>query len=428
MLAAAAAALAGRATAATGRADLRRLGYDALIYLLPIYEMAAARARTLSDGREQNVFRHARKLATAKSWAVTTPNSDTLYSSAWIDLSEGVDIALPKTGSRYFSLALMDAYSNNFAVLGGADRIRADTIRVTHDGPPGRGLTITSPTPMVWALARTYAGGEQDLPEAQAVQDQLRILTPPVANPGFAPAPARTDPLGLLAYAQAALSANPPPELDRAMLRRLAALGFGVGGAFPPTGLTTAQLEEIRAGAAQALADLKVDDGKPVQGWIYEKPDTGDFGRDYLNRARVALTGLAALPLSEALYLKGAGDHPNGDYDGAVEHRIVFPRGALPPTDAFWSVTLYEPTADGQLFFFDNPQNIYSVGSNSGPLVAEPDGAVTVLISAKPPEPALRRNWLPAPVGPFRLQFRVYRPGKALLSGVYRVPPVLRGG
>ncbi|MCI3135192.1 DUF1254 domain-containing protein [Phenylobacterium aquaticum] len=327
MMIAAAAAMAGRATAATGRADLRRLGYDALIYLLPIYEMAAARARTLAGGREQNVFRHARRLADAKSRAVTTPNSDTLYSSAWIDLSQGVDIALPKTGSRYFSLALMDAYSNNFAVLGGADRIGAETLRLIHGGPPGRGLTVTSPTPMVWALARTYAGGEQDLPGAQAVQDQVRILTPTAANPGFAPAPPRSDPLGVLAYGQAALAANPPPARDRAMLKRLAPLGIGLGRQFPPKDLSPAQLDEVRAGVAQALADLKVDESKPVQGWIYEKPDTGDFGRDYLNRARVALTGLAALPLSEALYLKGAGDHPNGDYDGAFEHRLVFPRG-----------------------------------------------------------------------------------------------------
>jgi len=428
MIAAAAAAMAGRATAATGRADLRRLGYDALIYLLPIYEMAAARARTLAGGREQNVFRHVRKLADAKSRAVTTPNSDTLYSSAWIDLAEGVDIVLPKTGSRYFSLALMDAYSNNFAVLGGAERTGAETIRLVHGQAPAKGRTIRSPTPMVWALARTYAGGEQDLAGAQAVQDQLRILTPTVANPGFAPAPARSDPLGVLAYAQAALMANPPPARDRAMLRRLAPLGIGLGGQFPPKDLSPAQLDEVRAGAAQALADLRVDEAKPVQGWIYEKPDTGDFGRDYPNRARVSLTGLAALPLSEALYLKGAGDHPNGDYDGTVEHRIVFPRGSLPPTEAFWSVTLYQPTADGQLFFFDNPQGVYSVGSNSGPLVAAPDGTVTLIISARPPEPALRRNWLPAPDGPYRLQFRVYRPGKALLSGAYRVPPVLRGG
>lgn len=426
--AAAVAALAGRASAAVTREDFRRLGYDALIYLLPLYEMAAARARTLSSGQAQNVFRHARKLANAKSWAVTTPNSDTLYSSAWIDLSNAVEIALPRTGDRYFSLALMDAYSNNFAVLGGVERTGAETLRLFHaDGRRCRG-GLRSPTRMVWALARTYAGGEGDLAGAHAVQDQLRILTPSLGNPGLAPAPPRSNTLALLAYAQAALRANPPPAADRAVLRRLAPLGFGPGGMFPPDDLGAAQREDVAAGAAQALVDLQVDETKPINGWLYEKPDTGVFGRDYLNRARVALTGLAALPISEALYLKGAGDLTNGDYDGAVDHRIVFPRGDLPPTDAFWSVTLYEPTVDGQLFFFDNPQGIYSVGSNSGPLAAAPDGTVTLLISARPPEPDLRRNWLPAPPGRFRLQFRVYRPGKALMSGSYRVPPVLRGG
>src|SRR3546814_4002319 len=111
--------LAANGAAAKAMAsDLKARGYDALVYTLPIYEMIATRARALSRA-PQNLFLHSRALSDARSKSVTTPNNDTLYSSAWLDLREPVEILLPKVGSRYFSLALMDAYSNNFAVLGG---------------------------------------------------------------------------------------------------------------------------------------------------------------------------------------------------------------------------------------------------------------------------------------------------------------------
>ena len=53
---------------------------------------------------------------------MTTPNNDTLYSTTQLDLSAGpVTITVPASGDRYLSLALMDAYTNNFAILGHPD-------------------------------------------------------------------------------------------------------------------------------------------------------------------------------------------------------------------------------------------------------------------------------------------------------------------
>jgi len=48
-----------------------------------------------------------------------------------------------------------------------------------------------------------------------------------------------------------------------------------------------------------------------IQGWTYTRPNLGDFGQDYLYRALVALSGLAALPVVEAMYLRSQGEREN---------------------------------------------------------------------------------------------------------------------
>jgi len=410
--------------------DLDPLGYDALVYALPSYEMSATRARALAAGLAQNVFLHSRRLSTAKSRAVTAPNTDTLYSTAWLDLAEPVEIALPRVGSRYFSLALMDIYSNNFAVLGGVERAGVERVRLycgDHAPAPQAGVRlIRSPTPTVWALGRTYTGGGGDMAAAQAAQDTLRIIGPSKPAPAPAAPPPRSEIAALLQYANLAMTANPPPDRDAPMLKRLAAVGVGPEQVFPPPGLSADQVGQVVAGARRALKDLQHDEVKPYKGWLYAKPDTGDFGVDYKYRARIALTGLAALTVAEAFYLIGAGDRGDQVYDGRADHSLVFADGRLPPAEGFWSLTLYEATPDGQRFLFDNPMDRYSIGSNTGPLARAADGAVKILLSAhRPADPALTNNWLPAPAGPYRLELRAFRPGADLVSGRYRVPPVL---
>lgn len=427
----AASLVAGSAAARGTKPDLSQLGYDGLIYSLPSYEMLATRARALGGGLAPNVFLHSRRLSTAKSRSVTAPNTDTLYSTAWLDLSTPVEIALPKTGARYFSLALMDIYTNNFEVLGGSEREGVDRVRIVFGGenPPSEAgvRVIRSPTPMVWALARTYTSGEGDLTAAQAVQDMLKVVGPPMSAPAILPPPPRSDIVALLGYANAAMTANPPPARDADVLKRLARVGIGPGRTFPPATLSPDEVRQVVAGAERAMADLRHDEIKPVEGWLYAKPNTGNFGVDYMSRARIALSGLAALTPSEAFYLKGAGDRGDQVYDGAVAHDILFPDGVLPPAEGFWSITLYQATPEGQLFLFDNPLDRYSIGSNSGALAAAADGSITLVISSSPPtDAALTRNWLPAPDGPYRLEFRAFRPGPDLVSRRYRVPPALR--
>lgn len=98
---------------------LRKAAQDAWLWGLPLIEMAQQRAARISEGVRPGEYQHQRKLIDARESFVTTPNNDTLYSQAWVDLNRGpVKLTMPASGPRYFSLALMDMYTNNFSILG----------------------------------------------------------------------------------------------------------------------------------------------------------------------------------------------------------------------------------------------------------------------------------------------------------------------
>ena len=67
-----------------------------------------------------NQLYHNEKLSTPDDTWVTTPNSDTLYSRAWLDLrAEPIIITIPKIEpDRYYTFQLIDFYSNNFGYVG----------------------------------------------------------------------------------------------------------------------------------------------------------------------------------------------------------------------------------------------------------------------------------------------------------------------
>jgi hypothetical protein len=149
----------------------------------------------------------------------------------------------------------------------------------------------------------------------------------------------------------------------------------------------------------------------------------GNFGTDYELRAQVAVTGLAALPPDEATYIRLA--PPPGGFDGARPARLHFDAGNLPPVESFWSLTMYQPTPEGQLFFIENPIGRYAIGDRTKGLTRNPDGSLDIWIGADDPGPEKRANWLPAPRGPYALTLRGYLPKKAMIDRTWRPPPVL---
>lgn len=437
LLAAAAAfgvAPAGRSAAATG--DLRSAAREAWLYGLPLIEMATTRSRALSGRGGQpaglNRFGHTRALAGPQSRAVTAPNNDTLYSSAWLDLTNGpVTLTVPSTGARYISVAGMSMFTDNDFVLGTRTSGGAGgRYTIVGPGQPGSGPGVVRlTTPHGWLLARILVDGEADLPAVHALQDQLQLAGPAGLAPPPAYATRQSPPLAYFATLAQLLKANPPPATDGALFARIAALGLGPAGEFDPDRFDPAAVAAIEAGVEDARQALKgMRPGSAVDGWSYPRSTLGFYNQDYLFRAGVALSGLAALPPAEAMYLQPAPAQGGRMIDGPGPWRLHFPAGRLPPVDAFWSLTMYEATPDGQFFLVDNPIRRYSIGDRTPGLKSNADGSLTIWIARQDPGGDRSPNWLPAPAsGPFSLSLRAYLPKQEMRDGRYRLPPLAAG-
>ena len=402
-------------------ADLKTAARDAWIFGLPMIEMALTRARQMKQGLPPNFFAGGRALADHSARAVTTPNNDTLYLSAWLDLSEGpVTLTIPETGERYWSLAIMDMFTNNNAVLG-SRTVGGAGGTFTLCGP-GQASTGPNPvriaTPHAWALARVLVDGPE---EVAAVQQLLRgfKVSGKAGKPPGAYAERGADPAAYFASVRELMASDPATALDLRLLRRTAGL-LGEGQIAP------ADMAAVAAGVAEAKGLITTGFGgqESIKGWRYPRANLGDYGQDYVYRAAVALAGLGALPTAEAMYMR-----PDGEKDG-VFHGDGLYRFSLPadvPLDGFWSLSMYEATPDGQFFFTDNPLKRYAIGDRSKGLKRRNDGGVDVWIGRTDPGGERSANWLPAPkAGPWMVTWRAYLPRPALINGEWRLSPITR--
>ena len=407
---------ASPARAAASDAEAAR---DAWFYALPLIEMATTRARLLkTPGAAINKLTHTRNLSDHTARWVTTPNNDTLYSTAFLDLSAGpATLTIAPTGQRYWSAAIMDMFTNNNAVLG-LRTVGGEGGTFTLVGP-GQALKGPNPvriaTPHAWLLVRTLVANADDLPAARKAQDGFVLTGPKPAAPVPTFATRSAAPADYFDSARRLLAANPGPATDQRLLRRTSAF-LGAG----PFDAASAE-----AGAKQAQLITQFAKGRQTftQGWSYPRPNLGDYGQDYIYRAIVALMGLGALPVAEAMYTKAAGDDGAGLFNGDGLYRFSLP--AQLPLDGFWSLSMYEATPDGQFFFTDNPINRYAIGDRTPGLKRNADGSLDLWIGRTDPGGERSANWLPAPKsGPFALYLRTYLPRAELLDGRFRFKPV----
>jgi len=433
------------------------IGMEAYIYLYPLVTMDVTRKvlTNVSPGVKPglgpaNAFSHMRAFPPADFREVVKPNFDTLYSSAWLDLTkEPMIVSAPDTGGRYYLLPMIDMWSDVFAAPGK----RTSGTGAGHWAvvPPGWSGTlpagvsrIDSPTSHVWIIGRTQTNGPEDYENVHKVQDGYRItplsqwgrIGTPAPAP-FTPDPTvdmKTDPLNqvtgmsaaqFFAYAADLMTAYPPHAADWSQLERLKRIGLEPGKSFDlaqADPAVRAALESVPKDGLEAMRAKYGSLARVVNGWQMLAENMGAWGNNYLKRAVIALTGLGANQPEDAIYPQSLADADGNPLMAGVSYVLHFAKPELPPVEAFWSLTMYD--ADG--FPVPNPIKRYAIG-NRDPLKYNDNGSLDIYIQPESPGRDKESNWLPAPKsGELNITMRLYSPRIDALDGRWKPPVIIK--
>ena len=450
---AAKAAADAAAQKAAADAELAKIGEEAVAYGLPL--MVAELTRRVSTNvaapepnahAPMNQFGHMAKYPTAADKDIVRMNVDTLYSFAFLDLTkEPMVLSVPDTKGRYYLMPLIDMWTNVFASPGKRTTgTKAGNFLISGPGWSGTvptGMTeYKSPTSMVMIGGRTQANGPADYAAVHALQAQYK-LTPLSAWGKPYKAPAGTVDAGIdmsppadqIAKMNAAtyfqtlaslLEVTPPPAADAPAVAQLAKIGLVPGQDFD---LAKADPDVAKAldGVVQKtmakLQEAAKTAGTPVNGWNSLPKNIANFGTDYGTRAVVALIGFGANIVEDAIYPSAFVDGDGQPLNGANKYTLHFDKGQTPPSNAFWSLTMY----NAQSFFVDNPLNRYNIAAWM-PLKYNKDGSLDLYIQHESPGKANEANWLPAPDGDFNITDRIYWPKPEALDGTWKASPITR--
>jgi len=406
----------------------------AVVQTLPLFEMMRMRAATTarrhpalgfagsdraSPMRWVNQFTHTHRRLGPDDREVVSPNNDTVYSNAWLDLSRGpVVVATPDMGERYWTLGLLDAWTNPFAYVGRRTTGNRPQRTLVHgpgwqgEVPDGVTHVIAAPGDDVWIIGRVLVDDSaSDLAEVRMLQAQIRALR---LDGSDAAMPVDTGLDGgsigvpgaplYRAAVDGALERNPVPAGE--------VLGWPVD-------------EQQLAQALPHVFDHLRGNEQPRAlggGWALPVAVRTHWGGDVVTRARVARNLIGALGIEEAMYPTAEVDAQGEPLHGSHAYELRFPPGGEPRVGAFWSLTMYRRR---DCLFVANPIARYSVGDRTPGLRHEDDGSLMIRLQAE--DPGADCNWLPAPPGElFYVVLRLYQPQAEHLDFRYAYPPLRR--
>lgn len=393
-----------------------------------------------------NEIRNMPRVFTSEDRAVQTPNSDTPYSMAGLDLrTEPIVLTLPPIDKqRYFSVQLIDAYTHNFAYLGsrstgnggGSFLIAGPAWKGSK--PRGIKQVIVSETQIALATYRTQLFTPEDLDNVKAVQSGYRVQTlshflgkpaPPAAPridfvKPLSPEEQKTSPefFNVLNFV---LQFCPTHPSEKDLMARFATLGVGAGRTFDAGKMSPELRKAVAEGMAdawEALAEFRkaeLDPGKVTSGDIFGTRQ--HLGNNYLHRMAAAVLGIYGNSKAEAMYPIFSTDSTGARLDASKKrYTLRFEPDGFPPVNAFWSLTMYDLPAS---LLVANPLHRYLINSPMLPhLERDADGGLTLYVQQESPGKDKESNWLPAPNGPFMAVLRLYWPKKAALDGRWTQP------
>lgn len=419
---------------------------QAYIYATPIV-MAE-----LTYSRERNVLLHDKGLVTDKDKHIARPAVDTVYSSAFIDLSSSPTVFRTPSSKtkmfphgRYCTYEITDAYTNCVALLG-TGFVNDDEggtylfVKQDYKGEIPEGMTrVDIPTNMSWLFMRALTSSEEDLGEIYEIQKQLSLapLYPDKYRkrvfPDF-PFPADTpnnmfDKMDIETFFNMfnrLAVENPAYDYDKPVLEAIKKYGIGAGLTFSlsqfPEDIARDIAAELPQKALKRMKDVMRQERYMDNGWVFSHKALANFGDNYEYRAYMAIYGINGNPKEMAVYLSGVKDNNGDRLSGNRRYRIRFKKGELPPVSekGFWSITAY---ADCK-YLVPNPYNRFRVHCGSK-FKYNGDGSLDILVQEKAPEDgSMFENYLPCGNGAFDLQMRTYLPLEPMIERTWR-PPVI---
>lgn len=396
-----------------------------------------------------NTVRNIPKVYTPEDKAVQTPNSDTPYSMACLDLrAEPVVITVPAIEeNRYFSIQLIDGFTHNFYYIG--SRTTGNTggnyLFVgpdwTADLPAGFTEVVRCETQFAVAVIRTQLFDPSDLENVKNVQAGYSVKTLSAFRQQAAPAPAKKidflQPLSkedqkssLLFFDQLNfwLQFCTVHPSEKELMDQLAKIGVVPGKTFDAEALSPELKDAMLAGiqdAWKALDDLRAGDiksGRVTSGDLF---GTREFLKNnYLYRFAGAVIGIYGNSHDEAMYPFYLSDANGQALDASKNtYTLTLRPKDLPPVNSFWSFTMYEMPAS---LLTPNPIDRYLINSPMLPrLKKNSDQTITLYIQHQSPGKDRESNWLPAPNGPFMVVLRLYWPKREAIDGTWKRPEII---
>lgn len=397
-----------------------------------------------------NEIRNVPRVYSPEDKAIQTPNSDTPYSFAGLNLrTEPMVLTLPPIEKeRYFSVQLIDLYTHNFAYLGSRSTGNGGgNFLLVGPGwqgakPHGIAQVIRAETELVFAPFRTQLFRPGDLDNVKKVQAGYKVQ-PLSAFLGRSAPPAapvidfiqpltaeqQKSSLDFFDILNFVLQFCPPHPSEENLLARFARIGVAAGRPFDVEGLAPEMKEAIAGGIADAwqrfdaLSKSDIATGKVTSGDVFGTREY--LQNNYLYRMVGAVLGIYGNSKEEAMYPMYRVDAAGLPLDAAqARYTLHFPPGQLPPVNAFWSLTMYELPSS---LLLANPLNRYLINSPMLPgLKMDVDGGLTLYVQSESPGADKESNWLPAPRGPFWCALRLYWPKEAAIDGQWKQPPMQR--
>lgn len=382
-------------------------------------------------------------LSSPSDTTIVTPNYDTPYSYAWVDLrTEPYVLTMPKVEENRFYTSQWDdmfgyVLDNAGSVNDGNNGVNVLLAAPDYKGDLPQGITkiITGDSYILGSLTRTQLIDTKDLPNVKKVQQEYKLQ--PLSKFMGKEAPKAAPKIDWIKWEESAEQKESfwkfagfisqfvvkHPE-DKSQWDNLAKFGFEQGKDWDISKLDEIHKKALLDGQKKALTYLQQKITKNIDPKKFFNPREGmkHIGDEdqYEQRALGVMGGIFGNTKDISVYYSINKDiNKNAPDASKSKYTLTFKKGELPNVKNFWSITMYRLP---QRWLAPNEIERYSIGSSSPDMKTNADGSLTIYIQYDKPETNKIGNWLPSPNGQFWMVLRCYGPDKTIIEDTWPLP------